>query len=54
MSATKLIPGLLSTYFVENQKLFYLEIFQDMKNILIVKSIVDGYNIDLCASFSGS
>lgn len=53
-NAIKLVPGLLATYFIQTQSLFYFEIIPDMKDLLIVKSIVDGYNIDLCASFSGS
>jgi|JI10StandDraft_1071094.scaffolds.fasta_scaffold3080446_1 hypothetical protein len=54
MNATRLVPGILSTYFIDKSKLFNIEITDNMENILILKTISDGYNIDLCATFSGS
>lgn len=53
LSANKLIPGILSTYYVKKSSLFFIEINDSMDDLLIIKSIVDGYNIDLCATFSG-
>lgn len=50
--ALKLNPGVLETHLVKQSDLFYLEIKKDMNTILVLKTIVDGYNIDMCASFS--
>lgn len=50
----KLNPGVLSSHTIhdkEKQNLFLIEILQDMQNILIVKSIIDGYNLKLCLKF---
>ncbi len=50
----KLNPGIISTQYGDNHNFFSIEIHEDMKNLLIVKTIVDGYNINLCATFSSS
>ena len=47
----KLNPGILSTQIVRESNKFLIEIGADMKNILIVKTVVDGYNLDMCANF---
>ena len=48
--ALKLNPGLLSTHMIK-ENLFYIEVHSDMRNLMILRTIVDGYNIDLCGSF---
>ena len=48
----KLNPGILSTHTMNKNNLFIIEINKDMKDLLILKSIVDGYNINLCGKFS--
>lgn len=53
-NAVKINSGVLATYFVKKQKYFFIEVKEHMDNILIIKSTVDGYNIDLCATFSTS
>ena len=50
----KLNPGVLSSHTIhekEKQNFFLIEILNDMDNLLLVKSIVDGYNLKLCAKF---
>lgn len=49
-----LIPGILSTYTIQESNTFLIQILDEMDDLLVLKSIVDGHNIDLCASFTSS
>lgn len=48
----KLNPGVLSTHIITEANYFLIEVTDEMKNLIILKSIVDGYNIGMCAKFT--
>jgi len=48
----KLSPGVMVTQSIDTVGLFFIEIYPSMGNLLIVKSIKDGYNLNLCGAFS--
>lgn len=47
----KLNPGVLSTYTIKDKNNFVIEILREMDDILILKTINDGYNIKMCVKF---
>ena len=47
-------PGIISTYTIQNSNLFMIQILDEMFDLLILKSIVDGHNLSLCAIFTSS
>ena len=47
-------PGVLSTHTIKEANYFLAEVTSDMNSLLVLKSIVDGYNINLCAVFASS
>lgn len=51
--AMKLRPGILSTYLIQNNK-FFIEINDTMNDLLVIRTIEDGYESVLCASFGDS
>lgn len=50
----RMIPGLISTFTASETNVFLIEVKPEMKNILILKSVVDGFNINLCATIVSS
>lgn len=48
----KLNPGIISQHMLKQSNYFLIETTREMKTILILKSVIDGYNIQMCASFS--
>lgn len=48
----KLNPGILSTHTIKENNHYVIEVTADMAEMLILKSIVDGHNISLCAKFN--
>ena len=51
---TLLAPGVVSTHMVQESNQFLIQIIEEMESLLVLKSIVDGYNIDICASISAT
>lgn len=47
-------PGIISTHTVKESNYFLLEVTREMSDLLVIKTIVDGYNIDLCGKFASS
>lgn len=47
-------PGVLSTHTVNEANYFLIEVTKEMNDLLVLKTIVDGYNIDLCGKFASS
>ena len=47
-------PGVISTHIIREYNYFLLEITKEMSDLLVIKTIVDGYNIDLCGKFASS
>lgn len=47
----KLTAGFISTFTISESNLFLIEVLPEMKTLLILKSVVDGFNIDMCAKF---
>ena len=47
-------PGVLTTNTIKEANYFLVEVTKAMSNILVLKSIVDGYNISLCGNFASS
>lgn len=50
--ALRLNPGIISQYLLSRNNYFFIEVAPEMKSVLILKSIVDGYSIKLCAWFT--
>ena len=50
----KLNPGILSKEKIKSKNAYYIEIHKEMENLLIIKTINDGYQVKLCANFSSS
>ena len=48
----KLNPGIISQHLLNQHNYFLIEVTKEMKTLLILKSVVDGYNIQMCANFS--
>ena len=48
----KLNPGILSTHTIKENNHYLIDVTADMAELLILKSIVDGHNISLCAKFN--
>lgn len=49
---TVLTPGLILTHTIEDSNHYLIQIIEEMNDLLVIKSIVDGHNIDLCGVFS--
>lgn len=50
----KLTPGFLATHTVQQSNVFLVEVLDSFENMLVLKSIVDGYNIKLCGMFTSA
>lgn len=48
----KLNPGVLAAHLLTQSNLFLVEVTPEMRTLLVLKSVVDGYNIELSAYFS--
>ena len=48
----KLNPGFFASHTMQQSNIFLIEILKDFNDLLILKSIVDGYNIKLCGIFT--
>ena len=49
-----LTPGIISTFTVQEANVYLIQILEEMDDLLLLKSIVDGHNLDLCASFTAN
>jgi len=47
-------PGLLSDFLLQKYSRWLIEITKSMDNILILKSVTDGFNLKLCSLFTSS
>lgn len=47
-------PGIISAHTVRESNYFLIEVTKEMTNLLVVKGITDGYNINLCGKFASS
>lgn len=45
-------PGIIQTHTLNEVNIYQIQILREMKDLMILKSIVDGYNISLCGVFS--
>ncbi len=45
-------PGALTTHMIKENNYFIISILKEMNDLLILKTINDGYEINLCANFS--
>ena len=50
----KIKPGVLSSHTIKTENVFLIEIIEEMSDLLLLKSVVDGYNIKLCAHFTAA
>jgi hypothetical protein len=50
--ALKLTPGVINQFVVSDNNMFYIEVPVDTKDLLVLKSTVDSYNLKLCARFT--
>lgn len=50
----KLNPGIISQHMVSDATNFIIEVTNDMKELLILKSIYDGFNLQLCAQYTST
>lgn len=48
----KMNQGIISEYMIEENNVFHIDVHDDIEELLIIKSVVDGYNIRLCAKFA--
>lgn len=48
----RLVPGVFSSHFMKSKNIFLIKILDKFNDLLILKSIIDGYNIRLCAGFT--
>ena len=48
----KLSPGLFVKHTIKEANLYLIEILDNFNDLLVLKSVVDGYNIKLCAHFT--
>ena len=48
----QLNPGILASHIVQPSNVFLIKILNNFENLLILKSIIDGYNIKLCGKFT--
>ena len=47
-------PGVLVTQTLQQNNYFLIEVTKNMSNLLVLRSIVDGYNMNVCANFASS
>ena len=50
----KLNPGTLASHLVNNSTYFLIEVLDSFNDLLVLKSIVDGFTIDMCGYFTVS
>ena len=50
----RMSPGVITAHLIKDQNMFAIEILSEMHELLIVKSINDGFNIKMCVEFSSS
>lgn len=50
----RLDPGIILSQLVDTSNVFFIEIHENMNNLLLIKTIKDGYNLELCAVFSST
>ena len=50
----RLDPGVLTSHHIDSSNYFFIEVHEAMMNILIIKTVKDGYNLDMCAVFSSN
>ena len=50
----KMKPSIITTHTLKNENFFLIEVIEEMGDLLILKSVVDGYNLKLCAKFTSS
>ena len=48
----RLSPGIISTYTINRNNMYLIEVLDDFNDLLILKSIIDGYTMKLCGHFS--
>jgi hypothetical protein len=48
----KLTPGIFVKHTIKDANLYTIEILDNFNDLLVLKSVVDGYNIKLCAHFT--
>ena len=48
----KLTPGFLSSHTMQESNIFMIEVLDNFNDLMVLKSIVDGYNIKLCGIFT--
>jgi hypothetical protein len=48
----KLTPGFLSSHTMQQSNIFLIEVLNNFNDLVVLKSIVDGYNIKLCGIFT--
>lgn len=51
---TTLNPGIINTFTIQESNLFLIQILDEMNDFLLIKSIVDGHNMNLCARFTAN
>ncbi len=49
---TKMQPGVIISHTLNEKNIYQIQMLREMDNFLILKSIVDGYNINICGVFS--
>lgn len=52
--ALNLSPGVITQYLLSNNNYFDIEVTKEITSLLVLKSIVDGYTIKMCAWFTFS
>ena len=48
----RLKPGIISSHIIQPNNIFLIKVLDSFNDLLILKSLVDGYNIQMCAEFT--
>jgi hypothetical protein len=50
----RMSPGVITAHLIKDQNMFAIEVLSEMHDLLIIKSINDGFNIKMCIDFSSN